>query len=266
MRGLPAWAPTPRTRPRRCCSCCPPPNPSITTARRLPDGHTLRVWVPACCTGEEAYSLALMLCGLHTSSGQPLDWKIFATDIDSRAIAIARRGRYATEAVRRRVPAEIITRHFTEVPGGYVIAPAIRARMVFAHHDVLSAPPFLNLDLVTCRIAPHHFPDIAAFLAESYRVLKPGGTFALVGPDWKGELPKGIRPIVSPTEVVIGGRRTLMCGSNNYFGLSFHPEVIAAGRAALDGWIMGRISRRDAIADATRAVSVLLQAFARPAA
>ena len=122
-----------------------------TTTRRLPDGHTLRVWVPACCTGEEAYSLALMLSGLRTGSGQPLDWKIFATDIDARAIAIARRGRYATEAVRRRVPADILARHFTEVPGGYVIAPAIRARMVFARHDVLSAPPFLNLDLVTCR-------------------------------------------------------------------------------------------------------------------
>ncbi|MBI5519029.1 MAG: PAS domain S-box protein [Desulfovibrio sp.] len=118
-------------------------------AGRTPD-ETVRVWVAGCSTGEEAYSLAMLLEGHMEATGATCDAKIFATDIDQRAVERARAGLYPARAVQH-LDAETLERHFTRSGEGYLVTPRLRSRIVFVHHNLLQDPPFLHMDLVVCR-------------------------------------------------------------------------------------------------------------------
>ncbi|MGV3525980.1 MAG: CheR family methyltransferase [Candidatus Sericytochromatia bacterium] len=111
----------------------------------------LRVWVPACASGEEAYSLAMLLVSLleeYGRSDQPL--QIFASDIDEAAIGRARTGLFPRAAVED-LPESLRTRFCTPL-GEYVeITKQLRSRMLFTRHDITTHPPFLKLDLISCR-------------------------------------------------------------------------------------------------------------------
>ncbi|HEY8560145.1 MAG TPA: PAS domain S-box protein [Pyrinomonadaceae bacterium] len=111
----------------------------------------VRVWIAGCATGEEAYSLAMLLQERAASAGANAPAiQIFATDIDERAIAHARRGLY-TETDAADVPPERLRRFFTKEANGYRVRREIRESVLFAVHNVIKDPPFLRLDLVTCR-------------------------------------------------------------------------------------------------------------------
>ena len=117
-----------------------------------PAGAAVRVWVPGCSTGEEAYSIAILLQEhLETlKSGHRV--QVFATDIDSRAIATARAGIYPS-SVGPDISPERLTRFFTaERDGGaYRVNKGIRDLLIFSEQDVVKDPPFSKLDLVSCR-------------------------------------------------------------------------------------------------------------------
>jgi two-component system CheB/CheR fusion protein len=109
----------------------------------------VRVWVPGCSTGEEVYSIAILLREAMEADSRITDVKIFGTDIDARAVAIARAGRY-----RKGVPglsAERAERWFTTVGGYYVPVPEIRDMCVFSTHSLVKDPPFSKIDLISCR-------------------------------------------------------------------------------------------------------------------
>ena len=113
----------------------------------------VRIWVPACSTGEEPYSLAMTLLESLGEEGAPAAVaaiQIFATDIDERAIAVARRGFYP-ERIGAEVSAERLRRFFIKVSGGYQVSKALRDLCVFAVQNVVKDPPFSRLDLVCCR-------------------------------------------------------------------------------------------------------------------
>ena len=117
-----------------------------------PPGATVRLWSAACSTGEEAYSLAILV-GEHVASvAQGYKVQIFATDIDGRAIAAARAGVYPASVVEH-LSAERLARSFTLEPGGasYRIKRPLRDLVVFSEQDILQDPPFSRLDLVCCR-------------------------------------------------------------------------------------------------------------------
>ena len=116
---------------------------------RAPD-RELRVWVPGCASGEEVYSLAIALS--EFLRGQPVRpaLRIFATDVNPRAIARARAGVYG-ESIAGSLPADLLGRYFTQVDEGYLVSKAIRELCVFAVHDLTRDPPFSRLDLVSCR-------------------------------------------------------------------------------------------------------------------
>ena len=120
---------------------------------RLLDGRPthmpLRIWVPGCSTGEEVYSLAMVILE-HLGQRTGMQVQIFGTDIDERAVDKARAGIYA-ERISADVSAARLQRFFTEVAGGWQISKSIRDMCVFAPHDVTSDPPFSKLDLVCCR-------------------------------------------------------------------------------------------------------------------
>ena len=112
----------------------------------------LRVWTPGCSTGEEAYSLAILLAEQMAAQQQSFSVQIFATDIDSRAIATARVGRYPS-SISADVSPQRLARFFTAEPqgGGYRIHKSVRDMVIFSEQNVLKDPPFSRLDLLSCR-------------------------------------------------------------------------------------------------------------------
>ena len=115
-------------------------------------GAAIRVWTAACSTGEEAYSIAILLVERMAELKQSYAVQIFASDIDGRAIATARVGRYP-KSIAANVSAERLAKFFTVESDGsfYRINKGIRELLVFSQHDLIKDPPFSKLDLITCR-------------------------------------------------------------------------------------------------------------------
>jgi len=115
-------------------------------------GAVIRVWSPGCSTGEEAYSLAILLQERLEALKQTFTVQVFATDIDSRAIAVARAGVYPA-GITADITAERLARFFTHDPeiGVYRIQKGIRELLILSEQDVIKDPPFSKLDLISCR-------------------------------------------------------------------------------------------------------------------
>lgn len=118
---------------------------------RGPD-DTVRMWVAGCSTGEEAYSLmmALQECFDQLPERVGMKTQVFATDIDAAAIDTARRGIYSANALEGVSP-ERLDRFFIRTGEGYQVKADIRDAVVFAQHNIISDPPFIKLDLISCR-------------------------------------------------------------------------------------------------------------------
>jgi two-component system CheB/CheR fusion protein len=114
------------------------------------EGESLKVWVTACSTGQEAYSIAILIDKALQQLNKTLDVKIFASDIDKTAIEQASKGRYARNLLLG-MDSKIQEDYFLETEDGMLIIPRIRKQVVFATHDITKDPPFIKNDLVTCR-------------------------------------------------------------------------------------------------------------------
>ncbi|MFZ2470917.1 MAG: CheR family methyltransferase [Methanothrix sp.] len=112
----------------------------------------IRVWSPGCSTGEEGYSLAILLAEHQEAMKQSFKVQVFATDIDSQAISTARAGLYPA-SIAADISPERLARFFTAEPGSsaYRINKSIRDMLVFSEQDVIRDPPFSKLDLISCR-------------------------------------------------------------------------------------------------------------------
>lgn len=117
---------------------------------RKTDKESLKVWVCACSTGQEAYSIAILINECLQKAKRNIELKIFATDIDEKSIEIAARNQYPL-TVEKDVPAAYLKKYFVTDGKFYSLIPEIRKQVVFAKHDVTKAPPFIKNDLVTCR-------------------------------------------------------------------------------------------------------------------
>jgi two-component system CheB/CheR fusion protein len=113
-------------------------------------GQPLRIWTAGCSTGEETYSLAMLLREQITAQKANIKLQIFASDLDSDAVATAREGLYPP-TIAADVSASRLTRFFQKEPSGYRVLPELRSAVVFTVQDVLKDPPFSRLDLVSCR-------------------------------------------------------------------------------------------------------------------
>lgn len=111
---------------------------------------TVRVWVAGCATGEEAYSLAMLLSEHAGSLIEPPKIQIFATDIDETAIFIAREG-FFTETDVADISPERLRHFFVKETNGYRVRRELREKILFAVHNVIKDPPFSHLDLASCR-------------------------------------------------------------------------------------------------------------------
>ena len=113
-------------------------------------GESVRVWVPGCATGEEAYSLAVMLCDCAREMDSPPHIQVFATDLDEGAIRIAREGLYPS-SIEADVSQDWLRRYFSKEHRGWRVRREVREMVLFAEHDLLKDSPFSRLDLVSCR-------------------------------------------------------------------------------------------------------------------
>lgn len=110
----------------------------------------LRVWSAGCATGEEPYSVAMMVCEIFRKHDKTIPVKIFATDLDQEALAQARSGFYKNEDVSE-LHKEFLDRYFDRKDTHYEMKKSLRDMIVFARQDLVQNPPFVKLDLVTCR-------------------------------------------------------------------------------------------------------------------
>src|SRR6185369_16047358 len=110
----------------------------------------VRVWVAGCATGEEAYSVTMMLSEYAAKRAFAPQIQVFGTDIDEDAIALARDGLYTVSDTADLSP-EYLSRHFVKEREGYRVRREIRERVLFAVHNIIKDPPFAHLGLATCR-------------------------------------------------------------------------------------------------------------------
>jgi chemotaxis methyl-accepting protein methylase len=144
------------------------------------EGRPIRAWTQACASGEEAYSVAMLLAEQAEAASAPVDFQIFATDASHEILARASRGVFSEKAIRGVSP-ERRARFFYAADGAWRVKRSLREKMVFAPHDMLSDPPFSGLDLVTCRNLLIYLDGDAAkrVISQLHRCLRPGGCLFL---------------------------------------------------------------------------------------
>jgi two-component system CheB/CheR fusion protein len=153
--------------------------PEIISAHEAKN-HPMRVWVPGCSSGEDAYSVAIAVLEALDEKRSSVPLQVFGTDVSQKMIDRARAGIYPASIAADMTP-ERLDRFFLRFDGGYRVNPAVRQRCVFARQDITSDPPFSRLDLVMCR-------NLLIYLGETLQrkvinvfhyALNPGGVLML---------------------------------------------------------------------------------------
>ncbi len=163
-----------------------------------PARHPLRAWVPGCSTGEEAYSLAMVMkeaAGGQRSAGhRPI--QVFATDLDGDAIDRARAGLYKENIVAD-VSAERLDRFFVEEEHGYRVRAEIREMVIFATQNLIADPPFTKLDILSCRnLLIYLSPEMQRKLIPLFHYsLNTGGVLFLGSAETVGEFTSLFSPV-----------------------------------------------------------------------
>jgi len=136
----------------------------------------IRVWCAGCATGEEAYSIGMILSERASTMLDAPAIQVFASDPDEQAIATAREGLYSEADVADVSPARL-ARFFQREAGGYRVRRDLRETILFAHHNVIRDPPFSHLDLIACRnVLIYLNRSIQERLLETFHfALRPGG-------------------------------------------------------------------------------------------
>jgi two-component system CheB/CheR fusion protein len=225
----------------------------IEEARR--DRRELRIWSAGCSTGEEAYTLAIIVAEVL---GDELPWpdvRIFATDIDHEATAFARRGLYPPAAVKN-LPEGIRDRYFAKSDGHYEVAKRLRALMVFGEHDLGERAPFPRIDLLLCRNVLIYFsaPLQQAALETFAFSLRPGGRLVL-GPS------ETVMALPEPFEQEDGRLRVYRRLSGNYAIPPMRPAVLRPRRSQESQLSRAiRVAHRDAqrVTESSASASSLL--------
>ena len=142
----------------------------------------IRVWVAGCATGEEAYSVAILLREAQARSGKRRAVQVFATDVDDRAVAAARIGVYLG-AISGDMSAERLERYFVREDGSFRVSKDIREMCLFSTHDLVKDPPFSRIDLVCCRNLLIYFePPLQQRVVGTFHYALRSGGHLFLGP------------------------------------------------------------------------------------
>ncbi|MBI5626696.1 MAG: PAS domain-containing protein [Nitrosomonadales bacterium] len=186
-----------------------------------PEGYVFRVWVAGCASGEEAYSIAIMLREFMDETRQEFKIQLYSTDLDEDAIAVARAGIYPPNIAQDVAP-ERLRRFFIKEEAGYRVKKDIREMVVFATQNVIKDPPFTKLDLLSCRnLMIYLEPELQNRLIPAFHyALKPGGILFL-----------------SPSES-IGNHPVLFAPLNRKWKFYRATGTVASTRAVMSGGLL----------------------------
>ncbi|HPI39694.1 MAG TPA: chemotaxis protein CheB, partial [Pseudobdellovibrionaceae bacterium] len=136
----------------------------------------LRIWVPGCATGEEAYSILILLIEYLGKKGDQLPIQLFASDISEQALQVARLATYSESAIHNINP-KLLEKYFTFKEGSYKVNKALREMCLFSKHDLTRDPPFAKMDLISCRNLLIYFSPVLQkrILPVLHYALKPAG-------------------------------------------------------------------------------------------
>lgn len=145
-----------------------------------PNSEPVRVWVPACSTGEEAYSLAMLLMEELAKAAKTCPLQVFATDLDEEALEVARCGFYP-ENIAADVGDERLAKFFVRKDTGYKVKESLREVLTFATQNVITDPPFSRMDLISCRnLLIYLEPETQSKLMGLFNfAIRPGGYLLL---------------------------------------------------------------------------------------
>ncbi len=161
-----------------------------------PEGDRVRVWVVGCATGEEAYSVAIILRECMDELGREFSVQIFAADIDAEAVTIAREGRYPL-SITQDVPPERLRKYFVKSEHGLTIKKQIREMLVFSVQSLIKDPPFMRMDIVTMRNVLIYLNNELQnrVIALVHYALNPGGLLFLGPSETAGDFSKLFVPL-----------------------------------------------------------------------
>jgi two-component system CheB/CheR fusion protein len=187
----------------------------------------VRVWSVGCSTGEEAYSLAMLLAERAASFSTPPEFQVFGSDIDERAIAIARAGLYPA-TIADDVAAARLSEHFTKEEGRYRIKKQVRDKILFASQNLLRDPPFSKLDLISCRnLLIYLNRDAHAQVLEMFHFALRGDGYLFLGSSESADaVPDFFVPIDKKSRIYRAKPSTRFARSSIALGLP--PQVVPA--------------------------------------
>ena len=215
------------------------------------DGEAVRCWVAACATGEEAYTMAMLLVEAAEARGKRIDLKVFATDMAERALGHARGGVFPN-GIESEITPERLDRFFDKDDGAYRVKRPLREMVVFAPQNVLQDPPFSRLDIVTCRnLLIYLEPEVQKrVLTLLHFGLREGGALLLGSSESVGGMEEAFQPIDKKHRLF---RRV---GPTRHGGLQFRrPPGLLAG----DPLTAAKPAARATVAQT--ATRILLDAF-----
>jgi two-component system CheB/CheR fusion protein len=174
--------------------------PRLLQARGVDD--PIRIWLPGCSTGEEAYSLAIAVTEFFDGKQEPPGIQIFATDVSDRVLGIARKGIF-DRSIESNISKERLRRFFSKIEHGYQVKKQIRDLCVFARQNVLRDPPFSRLDLISCRNVLIYFEPAAQrrLIPYFHYALNPGGFLLLGGAESVGNFSDLFEPVDQKTKL-----------------------------------------------------------------
>lgn len=171
---------------------------------RAKENEPIRVWSAGCSTGEEAYSIAILFQEVMEELQVKRDVKIFATDVDSRAIEQAGKGLFSENIIDDVTP-DRLAKFFIKQNDQYQIAKSIRRMIIFATHNMFSDPPFGKLDLICCRNVMIYFQPVLrrGLFAIFHSALKNNGYLFLGKSETAGEYVTLFKPICSAEKIYL---------------------------------------------------------------
>ncbi|HNO79023.1 MAG TPA: chemotaxis protein CheB [Phycisphaerae bacterium] len=191
-----------------------------------------RIWVPACATGEEVYSLAILALEAMEAAGIKRELKIFATDIDEESLARASKATYPTAGIAEIGPVRL-SKYFIHNGDTVTIKPAIRELVICAQHNLVTDPPFTKIDLVSCRnfLIYLEQPAQESVLASLHFALKTGGTVFLGSAEAMGRLGSEFEVVDSKFKLFRKTRSAILPSMRRRAGL--RDPVVTATRSGM---------------------------------
>ncbi len=229
---------------------------------RMESNQPVRVWVPGCASGEEAYSLAIKITEAARLAGLTPNLKILATDIHHRSLQFANAGLYSDKAVAD-LPVDIRDRYFELVGDRWQVTSVLRQMIVFSVHNVLSDPPFTRIDLISCRNLLIYFNDKAQqkSLAYFHFALRKNGLIFLGPSETMGKLAEEFEELDKRWRIFRKRRDVRLTESMAQLSHSTPPRLVRSTSPAADSSQRPIIySRPRSVSDTT--LDLLLSKFA----